>query len=94
MYDDLIFKIRQYYLCRGLKWPDKKDSILWLFTELGELVDAVLRLESGWVRNNNKDTDVASELGDCLFMLLVTSQCLGIDPIEAMLNKMEKKMRS
>lgn len=93
-------KILQYYEMRGLKMPDLKDATLWLATEVGELLDAIMRLESGWVRNNPhslerthvaKLTAVEDELGDCLMMLTVAALLIDADLINILLRKMNKK---
>lgn len=93
MFDDLIKEIEKYYTRRGLVWPDKKDALLWLTTELGELIDSTLRLELNWVRNSEKSVDMASEVADVLLMLLVFCKATSIDPVEALLEKMERKLK-
>lgn len=93
MYDELIERIEKYYRDRNLKWPDKKDAAIWLSTEVGELLDSLMRLELGWVRNTVKASDPAEELADCLMMVMVCSKSLGIDVVEVLLEKMERKTK-
>ena len=45
-----------------------------------------------WIRNNpDKDRSVSDEIGDVLMMLTVFSEAMGIDPVQAMLEKMKKE---
>lgn len=98
-------KILEYYELRGLRMPNLKDSGIWLSTEVGELLDAIMRLECGWVRNDpakntpallEKDNTaklraVEEEMGDCLMMLLVTAHLIDVDIMNVLLRKMNRK---
>ena len=59
--------------------------------KVGELVDAEMRSEEGWVRNNERSQDIEGEIGDVLFMLVVYARNRNIDPIAAMYKKMRSK---
>lgn len=93
MFSELIEQIEAYYRARGLKWPDKKDAAIWLTTEVGELLDSLMRQESGWVRNTQKELDPSLELADCLLMVMVCAKAMNVDVVEVLLEKMEKKIR-
>ena len=85
-------KISEYFDMRGLKKPDTKDSCMWVASEVGEMIDAVMRLEQGWVRNNpDRESKVEDELGDVLMMLLITAETLDINIMDALLRKMNRK---
>jgi len=89
--------IDAYYRCRGLKWPTTEQALMFAQTELGEVYELLLARESGWVRNNPDDKPeysdqaLAEELGDTVMMLIVAGLAAGVDPIEALLDKMEEK---
>lgn len=92
VFDELMEYIVDYYEARNLKWPDAKESALWITTEVGELIDSLLRKEQGWVRNNAKSSDPAEELADTLMMVMVCARSLGVDVVEVLLAKMERKI--
>lgn len=69
--------VEAYFSDRNLTVPNTKDSLVFLITELGELLNVLTKLESGWVRNNPLEGDSLSqalrdELGDCFMMTLRT----------------------
>lgn len=88
----LLDLIKHYFHTRGLKNPQAKDAAIFLATEVGELLDALMRQELGWVRNNTKDTDPASELADCLMMTMICADALGVDVFETLETKLEAKL--
>ena len=55
-------------------WPDDDHCILFAITELGEAIDALLREEDGWLRNNEKEHSFYKELGDAAYMILSVRQ--------------------
>lgn len=68
---------------RDSNWvsPDMKDAVCFVVTEAGETLDAVLRLQS-YVRNHPEEgsrQQVAEELGDVVFMAMVTANIMGFD---------------
>lgn len=85
--------VEEYFGFRGLTNPDMIQAFVFLTSEIGELADKVVGLSGDWVRNNpqDKNDDVAGEVGDVLMMLTVTAANLGIDPIKAMFEKFERK---
>jgi len=92
-------KVHDYYRKRRLKWPTVEQSLLWLQSELGEASELFLGKEGGWVRNNPEDKSAytpqlfGEELGDVIFMAIVAGLLSGLDPLTAMLDKMERKIR-
>jgi NTP pyrophosphatase (non-canonical NTP hydrolase) len=81
-----------YYEYRGLTTPDANQAYLFLVSEVGELADALVANQADWVRNNpDRERNIEPEIGDVLMMLTVCASQLGIDPVEAMVNKMKSK---
>lgn len=91
MFTELLQRIDEYFVERGLCKPNAKDAAIFLSCECAELLDCIMRKEPQWMRNNAKEIDMRGEVADVLFMLLVTAKTLGIDPVEAMLEKMQQK---
>jgi len=90
--DSLTQAVRTYYEKRGLKFPDANSALLFLVSEVGELADAVVSHEPGWIRNNpEKEINLEDEIGDVLMMLTAFAICHDIDPYQAMLKKFNKK---
>ena len=74
------------------KWPDLRDALMFLVTEVGEAVDAYLRTETaGYIRNNERTRDVAEELADVVFMACVAACVLGVDLEANLCAKLERK---
>lgn len=93
--------IKDYFEKRGLKWsPNSWQSLAFLQTELAEVYELLLDRESGYVRNNpqNKpqfDKDkLEEELGDVIMMTMVTGIIEGVDPLQGLLKKMERKLKA
>jgi NTP pyrophosphatase (non-canonical NTP hydrolase) len=81
-----------YYQYRGMTHPDANQAYLFLVSEIGELADALVANQADWIRNNpDREREIDAEIGDVLMMLTVFSMEMGIDPLEAMLKKMERK---
>ncbi len=89
----IVDMVRRYYEFRGLKVPSTEEAFLFLASEMGELADEIVSSRGGWVRNNEGHTGekVADEIGDTLMMLTILADSLGIDPVHAMITKMQKK---
>lgn len=85
--------IKHYYEQRQFKWPDAKDGGLFLATEVGEYLDALLRQEPDWTRNQEKLVDPAEELADCLMMVLVCAASLNITVDDVLIIKMDRKLK-
>ena len=84
--------VRAYFEHRGLTAPDAGQALLFLVSEVGELADAFVEQQAQWVRNNpGRNRDISDEIGDVLMMLTVFADAEGIDPVDAMLNKFDRK---
>lgn len=96
---NLVDKIQEYYDKRGLKFPNFDNAMKFVATEIAEVYELDLSRIGGWVRNNpdsKPDFDknaLAEELGDAIMMLVVAGMAEGVDPIEALQNKMERKLK-
>ena len=89
---NIIEIVKNYYEFRGLTQPDTNQAFLFLVSEIGELSDALVANQASWVRNNpDRERQIPAEIGDVLMMLTVFAATQGIDPIEAMLEKMRSK---
>jgi NTP pyrophosphatase (non-canonical NTP hydrolase) len=92
--------IQDYYEKRGLKFPDFDNAMKFVHTEIAEVYELDLSRVGGWIRNhpeNKPDFDkqkLAEELGDAIMMLLVAGMAEGVDPIDALYRKIEKKLES
>lgn len=90
--------IVKYYDKRGLKWPDFDDAMKFVATEIGEVYEVDLSRVRDWVRNNPQDKPnfskerLASELGDVIMMVMVAGIVEGIDPLQALISKMCRKI--
>lgn len=72
MIPEIIARIKDYFDFRGQVWPDGENAMKFAITELGEVVDAELRNEEKWVRNNpDKVPSVENEFGDLYQMLQI-----------------------
>ena len=95
---DLVKLIRAYYEQRGLTFPSFDNAMKFVQTELAEVYELDLARIGGWVRNNPQNKPqfsreaLAEELGDAIFMLVVAGIAEGVDPIQAMRNKMQRKL--
>lgn len=94
----LIKKIKEYYAKRNLTWPNFDNAMKFVMTEIAEVYELDLDRSGDWVRNNpenkpkfNKE-ELAEELGDAIFMLVVAGIAEGVDPIKAIYKKMERKL--
>lgn len=65
--------------------PDTADALRFAFTEAGEAMDAWLRLNGEYARNNEKDLSVEDELADCAMMLLTALRDGGTRDIKPIL---------
>ncbi|MGL4617726.1 MAG: hypothetical protein ACRC11_19770 [Xenococcaceae cyanobacterium] len=54
-------------------FPDAQTAFKFAFTELAEVVDAELRLEANWDRNNAKNINIIGEIYDTILMLVVAA---------------------
>jgi hypothetical protein len=92
---DLTERVKHYYKKRGLVWPDFRDAMEFVGTELGEVYEVDLSRRE-WVRNHPENKPIfskellAEELGDVIFMLIVAGIVEEVDPILAMNRKMNR----
>lgn len=95
----LVELVREYYNKRGLKWPTFDEAMKFVHTELAEVYELDLARIGGFIRNHPENKPqfskeaLAEELGDAIFMLIVAGEVEGVDPLEAMENKMKRKMK-
>lgn len=90
--EKVVDVVKAYYQFRGLTIPDDAQALLFLVSEVGELADAHVEQQAEWIRNHaDKERSIDDEVGDILMMLTAYCIARGIDPVEAMLNKFEKK---
>ena len=95
---DLYSLIERYYDTRGLTWPTTNEALDWLLTELAEAKELLLARNGEWVRNNPDQHPgfdnalLEEELGDIVMMALVAGRVEGLDPIGALVTKIEEKM--
>lgn len=96
---DYISIIKDYFEKRKLKMPDFSDAMKFVITEVGEVLEVDLS-RKGYVRNNpqnkpvyNKE-ELAMELGDAIMMLIVAGITEGVDPLDAMVKKIERKLQA
>lgn len=96
--DALTKVIRDYYLERGLTWPTSTEAMGFLATEQGEVWELLLSRKSGWVRNNPQNKPqwspekFSEELGDVIMMAIVAGLVEGVDPVQSLVDKVERKL--
>lgn len=66
---DLIWTYR-HRLADRWPTPPPVDALRFAFTEAAEAMDAWLRLQPAYNRNNAKELSVEDELADCMMMLI------------------------
>lgn len=95
---NLAQEIKDYYGKRGLNSPNLWEALGWVHAELGEVYEVLFSWNPNWVRNNPEKhpvktkEDLAEELGDAIFMLVVAGLTQGVDPIDALRSKMYRKV--
>lgn len=95
---NLAEEIKEYSSKRKLKVPDVWEALGWATRELGEVYEVLFSFSGGWVRNNpekhpqKSKEDLAEELGDVIMMIMMAGIAEGVDPLEALLNKMKRKL--
>lgn len=91
-------KVKEYYDARGLTYPNFDNSLKFFQTELAEVYELDLARIGGWVRNHPENKPLFSkdrlseELGDAIMMLIVAGIVEGVDPVDALEKKMERKL--
>ncbi len=64
---------------KGWTPANTDDTILFLVSEVGEVCDARLRMNPTFIRNYDRETDLALELAQVVYMAFRTADTLGID---------------
>jgi NTP pyrophosphatase (non-canonical NTP hydrolase) len=92
--------IQRYYVIRDLKKSNVWQNLAWATTEMGEAYELLLAREGGWKRNN-PDTHpewdkkkFGEELGDAIMMLIVAGQVEGVDALDALVDKLTRKLEA
>ena len=94
----LMDEIIEYVEKRKYVKPNVWQAMGWVNTEVGEVYELLLQREAEWVRNNpeNKPTfskeELAEELGDVIFMVMLAGYAEGVNPLEAAKSKMKRKL--
>lgn len=95
---DLLDTIVDYYDKRQLTYPDVWEALAWANTELGEVYELLLSRNKRWVRNNPEGKEeftkerFSEELSDVLMMILVAGYVEGVNPIQSLKDKINKKL--
>ena len=95
---ELLKLISKYYETRQLKYPNIWEALAFTQTELGEVYEILLAQKGGWIRNNPQNKpdfskeELAKELGDSIMMLVVAGMAEGVDPIQALTDKINSKL--
>lgn len=66
---DIVWTYRNR-LERAWPTPPVEDALRFAVTEAAEVIDAELRINPTYARNNDKDLDPLDEVADCLMMLI------------------------
>lgn len=91
----MLDEVLRYYQARGLVMPSTDEAMLFLVSEIGELADALVTGRGAWVRNNpGRERSIPDELADVMMMTLVLAHTLGVDPNQALREKMARKLGS
>jgi len=96
--DEIPEKIKREFQLRNRQWPTAYEGLLWIAAELAEAIEESMGKEPKWVRNNPlahsgkySPEKFAEELGDIIYMSLVTAITVGApNPLKAMVTKLEK----
>jgi NTP pyrophosphatase (non-canonical NTP hydrolase) len=93
-----IKKVLSYYESRQLKLPSIWEALGFATTELGEVYELLLSRQGGWVRNNPDSKpsyspeSLSEELGDVIMMLIVAGIVEGVDPLQSLADKIDRKL--
>lgn len=96
--ETLLELIIKYYKEKQLKLPDVWEAMAFVNTEIAEVYELLLARNGGWLRNHPENKpefnieNLGEELGDCIFMLMVAGYVEGINPIESLKNKLNRKL--
>jgi len=82
---------------RGRVQPTVEDGLLWMVTEIGECFE-LWSAQKDYKRNNPDDKEAYSkerfgeELGDVVYMAIITGLVAGVNPLAAIFLKMKKQI--
>jgi NTP pyrophosphatase (non-canonical NTP hydrolase) len=94
---ELLDIILDYYDKRKLILPDFDDAMKFVATEIGEVYEVDLSRKE-WVRNHPENKPqfskekLSEELGDCILMLMVAGYSEGVNPIQSLKDKINRKL--
>lgn len=99
METDLLDFIVEYFNKRKLVYPDTSWQALgFATTEMGEVYELLLDRDKNWIRNNPDDKpkfnkeNLAEELGDVIMMIMLAGWVEGVNPIQALKDKINRKL--
>ena len=90
----MISQILDYFRQTGRKVPELLPAVIFAQTELGETFDAIMRsgmVGEGWLRNNERDSQIEVELADTYMMILLAASAMDVDLEEVLTKKMKRK---
>ncbi|MBN1267358.1 MAG: hypothetical protein JXA25_17840 [Anaerolineales bacterium] len=90
----MIHQILDYFQQTGRKVPELLPAVIFAQTELGETFDAIMRsgmVGEGWLRNNERDSQIEIELADTYMMLLLAAASIDVDLDFVLTEKMLRK---
>lgn len=90
----MIHVILDYFRYRKLKVPGFLPAIMFAYSEMGEIADAIMRgtwFGDGWIRNNEREVDIGSELADAYMQLELAAHALDLNLQQLLLDKMRSK---
>ena len=94
---DIAEAVNYHFDGRQRVWPTTEDGLLWMITEIAETFELVSARKS-YVRNNPDGKEqftkerFAEELGDVIYMAIITGLVEGTNPVEAMFKKMREQI--
>ncbi len=95
---ELAADVRSHFIIRKKVWPTVEDALLFIVTELAEATELLLA-QRVYNRNNPENKEpyrplrFAEELGDVIYMAIVTGLVVGVDPVQSMLDKMNRQLQ-
>lgn len=96
---ELIDIITDYFDKRGLVYPENSwQTMAFANTEIAEVYELLLDRDREWIRNNPEEKEkfteerLAEELGDVIMMIMLTGYVEGVNPIQALKDKIQRKL--
>lgn len=94
---DLHLAIKEHFNIRERIYPTVEDGLLFAITEISEAIELWI-IQKDYIRNHPNSKEkyskerFAEELGDAIYMLMITGIVAGVDPEKAMLDKMRNQL--